>query len=127
MRKMMQPMEYFDIYYLCQAASHLLVGDFGRLINDFFESFSEDEERCNEFNKFSILHEYCQWVVRQNIWDGEEEEERIKHIKGLSKMREYSNDSEGSLWVDLALNHYFAKTYDFLSWLESDAQKTLRK
>jgi hypothetical protein len=58
---MFQDMKYFDVYVLCQAANRLLSGEFERNANDFFEPFSESYGEQNKFNKYSLLHDYCEW------------------------------------------------------------------
>lgn len=119
---MFQRMEYFDVYVLCQAANRLLGGGFERTVNDFFEPFSENYGEQNAFNKFSLLHDYCEWVIRQNVWD--EEVDMVQPIRNAYKMREYSRHN-GTLWVDQAINHYHNTTYDFLHWIDDESDKTV--
>jgi len=114
-------MKYFDVYFLCQSASRLLDGGFERTINDFFEPLSESGSEKNSFNKYSILHEYCEWVIRANIWD---EKNSAVSIKKRYRNRGYSRN-DGTLWVDIALNHYSKKKYDFLDWVNEETGKTV--
>ena len=117
-------MKYFDVYVLCQAASRLLDGDFARTVNDFFEPLFEDYDDQNQFTKFSILHRYCEWIVRMNIWDSEEA--MIKPVREAYELKEYVS-SVGTLWIDQALNYYHDTKYDFLLWLEQESGKTVNQ
>ena len=114
---MFQQMKYFDVYFLCQSANRLLSGGFERQINDFFEPLFECYDTQNCFNKHSLLHSYCEWVVEQNIWD---REGITRAIKEAYRMREYSRKAD-TLWIDIALNEYCDKQYDVLTWI---AQKS---
>jgi hypothetical protein len=87
---MLQRMEYFDVYFLCQIASNLLEGGFERTVNDFFEPFSESYREKNAFMKYSRLHDYCEWVIQQNIWD--DGEDVVHSVREAYRTREYTWD-----------------------------------
>ena len=119
---MFRDMKYFDVYVLCQAANRLLSGEFAKNVNDFFEPFSESYEGQNKFHKYSLLHDYCEWVIRENIWD--EEEDIIESIRDAYRLKEFMHP-DGTLWIDQALNYYFGKNYDFLYWIDNNSDKNI--
>lgn len=120
---MLKNMGYFDVYVLCQTANRLLDMGFERTVNDFFEPFSENYHCCNEFNKYSILHSYIEWVIEQNIW--EKEKNIVLFVKNAHWYKKSINHNAGTLWVDYALNHYFQANFDFLTWLKENSDKNI--
>lgn len=116
-------MKYFDVYLLCQTAGNLLTGEFVRTVNDFFEPFFEGYDKQNIFDKHSILHEFCEWIVRMNVDNEAEEDDVIEEIRDAYRLREYG--ASGALWVDRALNQYFGKEKNFLNWIEENTDKKI--
>jgi len=121
---MFQSMRYFDVYVLCQAASKLLMGGFERNVNDFFEPIFEGNDEQIQFNKYSLLHNYCEWVVRQNVWD--EEEDIVPLIRDAHRLSAFTH-KEGTLWIDRAINHYCQSNSDFLLWIKENSTKSLNQ
>lgn len=119
---MFQLMKYFDVYVLCQAANRLLDGGFELNINDYFEPLFETDDIINEFNKHSLLHSYCEWVIQQNVWD--EEENIVELIRSEYKYRHFSH-GKGVLWIDHAINHYCQAGFDFIEWAETEYSKKM--
>lgn len=111
---MFKSMKYFDVYYLCQVANNLLKGNFERIVNDFFEPFSESHERENSFKKYSLLHDFCEWVTLAEIW---REDSAIFDVVRGKSTKQCLHHKGGALWVDFALNYHCKNSYDFLSWL----------
>lgn len=119
---MFYTMGYFDVYVLCQAANRLLGGGFERNINDFFEPLFEDCDEQTQFNKYSRLHCYCEWVIQQNVWD--EEEDIVKTVREQYRHRRFML-GEGTLWIDRAIKHYCHANFDFLHWIDESSTETV--
>ncbi len=122
---MFQAMKYFDVYVLCQAANRLLQGGFERNINDFFEPLIEPENELIPFSKYSLLHNYCEWVVQQNAWNEEDEENTIPLIRKVL-MRPYLYN-RSPLWIDSAIKHYCKVDSSFRDWINDASTKTIEQ
>lgn len=123
---MLQPMRYFDVYLLCQAADKLLRGGFERNVADFFEPLFGNDGDTNKFRKYSLLHDYCEWVIRQNVWD---EEVNIVDVIREEHKHKASFGTDGALWIDRAINFYCKpkEKCDFLSWVETSSPKPIEQ
>jgi hypothetical protein len=117
-------MRYFDVYVLCQTADNLLSGGFERNLADFFEPLFGVDGITNKFSKYSLLHDFCEWVIRQNVWD---EEENIVEVIRETYRRRKSYSSEPPLWIDRAINFYCkpAEKNDFLRWVKAESAKAI--
>jgi len=128
---MFHQIEYFDVYILCQAAEGLLTSGFEVTVNDFFESFREGYGDQNAYKKYSLLHAYCEWIIRQNMWN--EDENIVCSVREKYEMRKqdaeigWENVEEiiGTLWIDHALNYYHDTKYDFLKWVARESGKAV--
>ena len=123
---MLYPMRYFDVYVLCQAADKLLRGGFERNVADFFEPLFGNDGDINKFRKYSLLHDYCEWVIRQNVWD---EEENIIDIIREEYRHKVLFGTDGALWIDRAINFYCKpkEKSDFLTWVENSSSKPIEQ
>jgi len=120
-------MKFFDTYYFCNIASNLIYNvniDLTSTLACFFERHLEVQP--SNFEKYSSLHQYCNWVV--NVLFFQEDSKRIYKLSEdmgnfsdyesgelLIKFEKSKNDID--LWFDNAINCYQPDFTSFYDWL----------
>jgi hypothetical protein len=118
-------MEFYSVYYFCNIASNVLNDiQFAATLDPFFCGFNYYESE--NFPKFSILHSYCEFIVREII----SEDYRICSDISLatasktSEVHLYNEISINSLlnkikpndWILFRAAKVYNKGIDFNSW-----------
>lgn len=120
-------MKFFDTYYFCNIASNLIYNagiDTASTLASFFERHLEIAP--SNFEKYSALHDYCNWVV--NVLFFQEDSKRIYALSDeVGEFSEYDtnelltkledNKATIGLWFDNAINCYQPEFTSFYEWL----------
>lgn len=102
-------MEFFETYYYANIIHNVLSDMFEYLRN--LHSWHEDREVSlflSPFSKWSILHDYAEFVIRDLMYERIDEED----------IRTIANNPRANLWIDEALKYHGIKTEGFRVWLE---------
>lgn len=102
-------MEFFETYYYANII-HNVLGDMFEYLRNL-HNWHEDREVSlflSPFPKWSILHDYAEYVIKDLMCERIEEEE----------IHTIVNNPRTNLWIDKALKHHGIKTEGFRAWLD---------
>ena len=115
-------MSYYNVYYYCNILDNLLYLftssiDWASTAAQFKDSFYEDD--IPNFPKYSALHTFCDYAIRQLIWEEDQKEldvigeryndEYAKSLDQVGRLKyAFSGDykHEQRLWIDRLLHNY---------------------
>lgn len=126
-------MSYYNVYYYCNILDNLLYLfnssiDWASTAAQFKDSFYEDD--VPNFPKYSALHTFCDYAIRQLIWEEDQKELDVigkryndEHAKSLDRVDRlkyaFSGDykNEQRLWIDRLLHNYGQNNQSFYSYI----------
>lgn len=126
-------MSYYNVYYYCNILDNLLYLftssiDWASTAAQFKDSFYEDD--IPNFPKYSALHTFCDYAIRQLIWEEDQKEldvigeryndEYAKSLDQVGRLKyAFSGDykHEQRLWIDRLLHNYGKNNQSFYSYI----------
>ena len=124
MKRLFAEFKFYQTYYFAQAITDILHDQFAyiRHLNDFY-----GEGRAyyyfKPFSKYSVFHEFIEFVVRDIIHDTNSEvdlEKRKERIKSVGKYAEAFGWIPEHLPINLAFDFYEIEHLTFNDWLRDN-------
>lgn len=122
-------MSYYNVYYYCNIIDNILHCftssiEWAPTSAQFLEMYYEVE--TSDFPKYSALHSFCDYAIRQLIWEEDRsllEDISAKYDDGIAETLDYEArlkyafSDVDTLWIDRILNNFSKNTQSFYEFL----------